>query len=67
MGGQNKESFQLYTAVHNSLCVANRENLQSIALPALGTGVFAVPVSVCAEESTSCCQEFLHIPPESMC
>ena len=58
MGGLNKESVQLYTAVHNSLCVANRENFYSIALPAIGTGVFAVPVSVCAKESYRAVRNF---------
>ena len=63
MGGQNNESFQLFSAVNNSLCAANRENLQSIALPAIGTGVFAVPVSICAEESLRAVKEFcIHHP-----
>ena len=65
MGGQNNESFQLYSAVNNSLCVANRENLQTIALPAIGTGVFAVPVSICAEESHRAVKNFCIYHPRA--
>ena len=65
MGGQNNESFQLYSAVNNSLCVANRENLQTIALPAIGTGVFAVPVSICAEESHRAVMNFCIYHPRA--
>ena len=66
MGGENERDVQLYTAVRNSLCVANRENLHSIAFPAIGTGQHAVPVSVCAEESHRAVKKF-YIDHPSAC
>ena len=50
-GGTEGERIKLRSAVYNSLCAANKENLKTIAIPALGTGVYQVPMSVCAQES----------------
>lgn len=47
--GQGNEDEKLEEAVINSLKIADRENLRSIALPAISTGVFGFPVRRCAE------------------
>ena len=39
----------LYTAVSNSLTVANQNGATSISIPAIGSGIFGVPVDVCAQ------------------
>ena len=65
MGGEKNEQFVLCSAVHNSLCVANKENLHSIALPAIGTGVYAVPIGVCAEESHRAVEKFCIYHPSA--
>ncbi len=38
----------LYTAVYNSLCVACRNGARSISIPAIGSGLYKVPVDTCA-------------------
>ena len=65
MGGEKNEQFVLYSAVHNSLCIANKENLHSIALPAIGTGVYAVPIRLCAEESHRAVKNFCIYHPSA--
>ena len=48
--GQNL-NVGLYNAVKNSLLIASKNQLTSIAIPALGTGIFYVPVDTFAEAS----------------
>ena len=38
----------LYNAVYNSLCVACRNGARSISIPAIGSGIYKVPVDICA-------------------
>ena len=46
-----KESAKrdLYNAVYNSLTVANHYATRSISIPAISSGIFGVPVGICAE------------------
>ena len=39
----------LYNAVNNSLYIARRYNATSISIPAIGSGLYQVPVNICAE------------------
>ena len=49
-GGRNEEQT-LYNTVYQCLKFADRENIKSIALPAISTGVYGVPEEVCARAS----------------
>ena len=57
------QSDQLTLAFFNSLCIANEAGLSSIALPAIGTGVFAVPESVCASAAVHALNNFCTSSP----
>lgn len=47
--GEGGEDFKLERAVYNSLEIASRENLKSIAFPAISTGIYRFPLKRCAE------------------
>jgi len=47
--GEGNEDEKLRNATLNSLKVADDNNLKSIALPAISTGVFGFPIQRCAE------------------
>ena len=44
------ESTTLYNAFLNACKCEDKHNLSRIAIPALGTGIFNVPVDICAQE-----------------
>jgi O-acetyl-ADP-ribose deacetylase (regulator of RNase III) len=46
--GEGEEDRRLASAVRSSLALADRHNLKSIAVPAISTGNFDVPVGRCA-------------------
>ena len=48
--GVKNESTILYNAFLNICKCADKHNLSSITIPALGTGIFNVPVDICAQE-----------------
>ena len=48
--GMKNESTTLYNAFLNACKCADEHKLSSIAIPALGTGIFNVPVDICAQE-----------------
>ena len=60
----NEEQL-LYFAVYNSLCRADKEELHSIALPAISTGIFGVPEEMCARASTKAVRDFCQSHPDS--
>lgn len=47
--GEGDEDRKLGEAVHNSLVIAGKNNVKSIAFPAISTGIFGFPVQRCAE------------------
>jgi len=47
--GEGNEDEKLRTATLNSLKLADKHNLKSMAFPAISTGVFRFPVDRCAE------------------
>ena len=57
-GGLGNERAVLYNAVKMSLQQAQKNNLATIAFPALGTGIFAVPVDVCAQASIQALRDY---------
>ncbi len=46
--GEGDEDAKLKNATLNSLKVANKNNLKSIAFPAISTGIFGYPIESCA-------------------
>ena len=57
-GGQGEEDL-LYDCLLKSLDLAKREDLRTIAIPAIGTGVFGIPVSVATETIAEAIFDFL--------
>ncbi|MHC4483525.1 MAG: macro domain-containing protein [Planctomycetota bacterium] len=47
--GEDDEDQKLKNATLNSLKVADENNLKSVSLPAISTGVFGFPIQRCAE------------------
>ena len=47
-GGHAQEEAYLAKAVRNSLAEASKHNYTSIAFPAISSGIFGVPVDICA-------------------
>jgi len=47
--GEGNEDNKLKNATHNSLKVADENNLKSITFPAISTGIFGYPLDRCAE------------------
>ena len=64
-GGSRMEEQILYFTVYNCLESANKEELGSIAFPAISTGVFGIPEDVCARASMKAVRDFCQSSPES--
>ncbi|MCE1247242.1 MAG: macro domain-containing protein [Firmicutes bacterium] len=47
--GEGDEEEKLQNAAYNSLLVADKYHLKSVALPAISTGVYGFPMERCAE------------------
>jgi len=60
--GEGDEESKLRNATMNSLLLAEEHQLQSIALPAISTGVFGFPVDRCAEIMLTVTVEYLKRP-----
>jgi O-acetyl-ADP-ribose deacetylase (regulator of RNase III) len=57
--GEGDEDNKLKNATLNSLRLADKHKLQSIALPAISTGIFGYPVNKCAKIMLSTIIEYL--------
>ena len=65
VGGNSGEEQTLYITVFNALIAAQGEGLESIAIPAIGTGVFGVPEDVCVRNSLKAVRDFSQTNPSS--
>ena len=65
-GGHAHEEAYLAKAVRNSLVEASKHNYTSIAFPAISSGIFGVPVDICARAMMQGIKEFsaLGKPPQ---
>ena len=57
--GEGREDEKLKDAVQNSLKIATEQNLKTISLPAISSGIFGFPVSRCAELILGAIEEYL--------
>ena len=64
-GGSQNEETALYFTVHKILKLADKESLESIALPALSCGVFGVPEDICARATLKSIRDFCQANPSS--
>ena len=64
-GGQHNEEQLLYFSIFQSLEAAGKEALTSIAFPAISTGIFGVPVSICARLSLKAVQDYFQTSPNT--
>jgi len=58
--GEGDEDEKLRNATLNSLKLADKHGLKSIAFPAISTGIFGFPISRCAEIMLRTAIEYLH-------
>ena len=63
--GTKNEEETLYFTVLNCLQQASKENLTSVAFPAISTGVFRVPEDICAKASLKAVLNYLQINQNS--
>ena len=59
--GEGDEDRKLKSATLNSLKIASKKKLNSIAFPAIGTGIFRFPLERCSEIMLGTIMEFLKI------
>lgn len=66
--GEGDEDNKLLNATLNSLKIAQEKGLQSIAFPAISTGIFGYPLNKCAKIMLRTTKEFLtqHSIPEEV-
>ncbi|XP_071793814.1 uncharacterized protein [Asterias amurensis] len=64
-GGVTNEEQQLFDAVLNCLQLASEQKFQSIAIPAVSTGVHGFPVQLAAEEFLDAVGQFVWTTPNS--
>jgi O-acetyl-ADP-ribose deacetylase (regulator of RNase III) len=65
--GEGDEDAKLASATLNSLKLAKKKNIKSIAFPAISTGIFHFPIKRCAEIMIKVAMDFLRdneIPQE---
>ena len=63
--GTKEEEQTLYFTVLSCLQACQREGLESVAFPALSTGIFAVPDDVCIRASMKAIRDFCQITPNT--
>ena len=64
-GGNYNEEKTLHDAVYESLLAAGKHRLSSVALPALGSGIFGYPLDKCTKTIVSAVKCFLEAHPQS--
>ena len=64
--GEGQEDEKLRLATLNSLKLANENNLQSIAFPAISTGIFGFPKDRCAQIMLNTTVDFLETSETSL-
>ncbi|KAI8490328.1 positive regulation of interleukin-4-mediated signaling pathway, partial [Branchiostoma belcheri] len=64
-GGGNGEEDALADAVYDSLEEATKNNYQSIAIPAISSGIYGYPLKKCAETIVATTVEYLEDNPET--
>jgi len=57
--GEGHEDEKLKRAVHNSLELAEKKKIKSIAFPAISTGIFRFPIKRCSDIMINTCLDFL--------
>lgn len=60
MMGEGNEDYKLSSAIKNSLKLAEEHNLQSIAFPAISTGIYGYPIDKCAKIMLENVNEYLN-------
>lgn len=66
--GEGQEEEKLRNATLNSLKIASENNLESIAFPAISTGIFGYPMQECSEIMIKTAMDFLekHDSPQEV-
>lgn len=64
-GGQKDEDNSLHTAMYNSLSECHSRLLNSVAVPAISSGIFGFPKARCAKILFSAALEFFRAEPKT--
>lgn len=64
-GGRQNEEYSLYFTIYNVLSTAEKENVGSVAFPAISTGIFGVPEDICARASMKAVRDYCQANPTS--
>ena len=56
--GTDNETENLYTAIYNCLLKATQMGLQSIAIPAVSSGIYKFPIQLCTTTIIKACHDF---------
>lgn len=64
-GGRQREPELLAACYLNSLIIAHERGLQSVAFPAISTGVYGYPQEEAAKIAVGTIREFIHAHPDS--
>jgi O-acetyl-ADP-ribose deacetylase (regulator of RNase III) len=64
-GGKNNEEKLLAQCYHNSLSIAERYNLKSIAFPSISTGAYRFPIELAAPIALGAAKSFLNKIPSA--
>ncbi|KAL6054938.1 O-acetyl-ADP-ribose deacetylase [Balamuthia mandrillaris] len=64
-GGKKGEPEELVASVKNSLLLAHKRKMESIAMPAIGSGIFGFPKPLCAELMFQTTIDFFNEFPKS--
>ena len=59
-GGNKNEADHLAKTYENIMFLAKRENITSVAIPAISTGVYRFPINLSAEIAIAALHDFIH-------
>jgi O-acetyl-ADP-ribose deacetylase (regulator of RNase III) len=63
--GVGQEEFRLVQALGSAMCRADERGWASVSFPAVSSGIFAVPLEVCARAYVRAVREFMRAHPDT--
>ena len=63
--GSGNEFEKIACAIHSVMILVEQQQWQSVAFPAISTGIFSVPVSICAKAFAKAVPEYFNNHPDT--